>query len=111
MSVHTGTVSEAERLKDLSRFDYYRTLPMSELELVHEEPVTDMFSYRMGLVENFFQIQEDLPFNEDGYYVRGVHNEDGDTFVAAIYRDETGGLWGQIYRVPEALVYENLPSR
>ena len=111
MSVHTGTVSEAERLEDLSRFDYYRTLPMSELELVHEEPVTDMFSYRMGLVENFFQIQEDLPFNEDGYYVRGVHNEDGDTFVAAIYRDENGGLWGRIYRVPEALVYENLPSR
>ena len=111
MRVHTGTVSEAERLKDLARFDYYCTLPMSELELVHEELVTDMFSYRMGLVENFFPIQEDLPFNEDGYYVRGVHNEDGDTFVAAIYRDETGGLWGQIYRVPEALVYENLPSQ
>ena len=111
MRAHTGTVSEAERLKDLARFDYYCTLPMSELELVHEELVTDMFSYRMGLVENFFPIQEDLPFNEDGYYVRGVHNEDGDTFVAAIYRDEDGGLWGQIYRVPEALVYENLPSQ
>ena len=111
MRVHTGTVSEAERLKDLARFDYYRALPMSELELVHEEPVTDMFSYRMGLVENFFPIQEDLPFNKDGYYVRGVHNEDGDTFVAAIYRDENGGLWGRIYRVPEALLYENLPSQ
>ena len=97
--------------KDLAEFDYYCALPMSELELIHEEPVTDVFSHRIGLVQNFFYFSDDLPFDENGYYVRGVHHQDGDTFVAAIYRDETGGLWGQIYRVPEALVYENLPSR
>ena len=55
-------------------------------------------------MENFAQISEDLPFNEDGYYICGVYNQDEGTF-AAIYRDENGDLWGQIYRVPEELVY------
>ena len=107
LTVHTGTVSEEVIQKDLAEFDYYCALPMSELELVHQEPVTDVFSYRIGLVENFFYISEDLPlpFDENGYFVRGVHHQDGDTFVAAIYRDENGGLWGQLYRVPEELVF------
>ena len=107
LTVHTGTVSEEVIQKDLAEFDYYCALPMSELELVRQEPVTDVFSYRIGLVENFFYISEDLPlsFDENGYFVRGVHHQDGDTVVAAIYRDENGGLWGQLYRVPEELVF------
>lgn len=108
LTVHTGTVSEAERLKRLSRFDYYCGLPPSELELIHEEAVTDLFVYRIDIVENRIPVSENLPFDEDGYYVCGVHNEDEGTFVAAIYRDGNGDLWGQIYRVPEELVYENV---
>ncbi len=104
-TVHSGTVSEEVRLKELAEFDYYCNLPMSELELIHREPVTDVFSYWIGLMENHFYISEGLPFDENGYYVQGVHNQDEGTFVAAIYRDENGDLWGQIYRVPEELVY------
>lgn len=56
-------------------------------------------------MKNFFYIPRDLPFDENGYYVQGLHKQDGGTFVAAICRDEDGELWGQIYRVPEELVY------
>ena len=66
---HTGIVGEEMWLEFLKPFDFYCALLMSELELVYREPVTDMFSYRMGLVEKIFPIQEDLSFNEDGYYM------------------------------------------
>lgn len=104
-TVHTGTVSEEVIQKDLAEFDYYCNLPMSELELIHQESVTDEFTYWIGPMKNFFYIPRDLPFDENGYYVQGLHKQDGGTFVAAICRDEDGELWGQIYRVPEELVY------
>lgn len=105
LTVRTGTVSEAERLKRLSRFDYYCGLPPSELELIHEEAVTDLFIYRIDIVENRIPVSENLPFDEDGYYVCGVYPRDEGTLVSIIYRDPQGSLWGQIYRVPEELVY------
>lgn len=105
LSVRTGMVSEAERLKRLSRFDYYCGLPPSELELIHEEAVTDLFIYRIDIVENRIPVSENLPFDEDGYYVCGVYPHDEGTLVSIIYRDPQGGLWGQLYRVPEELVY------
>lgn len=104
-TVRTGTVSEEVIQKDLAEFDYYCNLPMSELELIHQESVTDKFTYWIGPMKNFFYIPRDLPFDENGYYVQGLHKQDGGTFVAAICRDEDGELWGQIYRVPEELVY------
>ena len=104
-TVHSGTVSEEVRLKSLARLDYYCALPVSELELIHEEPVTDMFTYRIGDIQNGLPISENLEFNEDGYYLDGVHNHDEGTFVTILYRDGNGSLWGQIYRVPEELVY------
>lgn len=105
LSVHTGTVSEEVIQKDLAEFDYYCELPMSELELIHQEPVTDEFTYWIGSMKSSFYISRDLPFDENGYYVQGLHKQDGGTFVAAICRDKDGSLWGQIYRVPEELVY------
>lgn len=105
LSVHTGTVSEDVIQKDLAEFDYYCDLPMSELELVHQEPVTDVFVFRIGIIESRVPISENTPFEEDGYFRYGVHNREEGIFVSAIYRDENGELWGQIYRVPEELVY------
>lgn len=104
-TVRTGKVSEEMRLESLAVFDYYRALSVSELELIHEEPVTDIFTYRIGNIQNGLPISDNLEFNEDGYYLDGVHKHDEETFLTILYRDEDGSLWGQIYRVPEELVY------
>jgi len=91
---------------DVSESDYYeRVLSLSDCELVENVPVTDRYVYTLGNGQGVIQLHEEMPFEQDGCFRGGWGTTEGETFLFAVCRDETGSLWGRTYRVPENRTY------
>lgn len=91
---------------------YLETLSLADCQLVENEPVTDKFLFTRNSGTGVIY-PEDVKdrFDADGYYFSTITSGEEGTFLAGLYRDPQGNLWGRVYRVPEELVYENAHSQ
>lgn len=108
-TVTAGKATPEQMRKMWEWSDYYDALSLADCELIENKPVTDkfVFSFNSGTGVVYPDTVKDL-FDEDGYLRSTVSSGEEGTFIACLYRDSQGSLWGQIYRVPEELVYENV---
>lgn len=104
-----------EKMQEIqSKGTYYtETLALEDCELVKQEAVTDVFTYTIGAGTRIVYIDDLVKlglFDEDGYCRVGQESSEDGIFLGAVYQDPNGNMWGQIYRVPDELLYENIHS-
>ena len=90
---------------------YTETLALEDCELVKQEAVTDVFTYTIGAGTRIVYLDDLVKFglfDEDGYCRVGQESSEDGIFLGAVYRDHNENMWGQIYRVPNELRYENV---
>lgn len=105
-TVSTGTVSAEELRRKQQKTDYYlETLSLSDCELTEKKEITDKYTYTVGSVAGVVQIREDMVFDEEGFYRSGWDACAEGTFLSVVYRDDSGSLWGELYRVPDDLLF------
>lgn len=107
-TVTAGKATPEQMHKMQAWSDYYDALSLTDCELLENNPVTDKFVFTLNAGTGVVYPEEvkDL-FNDDGYFRSAVSSGEEGTFIAGLYRDPQGTVWGQVYRVPEELVYEN----
>lgn len=100
-----ATPEQLRRFQESAKY-YSETLSLSDCELIREESVTDkfVFSFNGGTGVVYPEDVKEL-FDAEGYFRSTRSSGQDGTFLAVLYRDPQGDLWGQIYRVPEELVY------
>ena len=89
---------------------YYKKLSLEACELVDEQTVTDLYECTVNDYTLSIQVPEREAFDEDGQY-RVRRQRISGAFYLPVFQLEGDAYVARLYRVPEALVYANLPSR
>jgi len=84
--------------------EYYSNISLNQCELIPEsvQAVTDTYKCENGEVFNF-DVTE-TTFDENGIFRCGRFENNGETFILVIERNNSGEIMGMVYRIPNELV-------
>lgn len=105
-SVFAGKSSDEAIQSSLQETAYYESLPLDELTLIEEIPVTDEYKYSLGNGYGILKITESTDFDENGIHYVGIGQTESGVRICLVRRNGDGSLTGCTYLVPENLIYQ-----